>query len=151
MAVRSMLCVAAVALLWSGGASAHLDGDVASVQADAAALYGLTHATALLSYDVQQIDTAAGLTVREFVARDGTVFALSWTGPVLPDMRQLLGQHFGDYTAALAALDQPGLRRSVRIALPGLVVESGGHLRAYSGRAYLPARVPDGVSLSELR
>jgi Protein of unknown function (DUF2844) len=39
----------------------------------------------------------------------------------------------------------------VRIATSDLVVESEGHLRAYVGRGYLPALVPAGVSIGELR
>jgi hypothetical protein len=38
----------------------------------------------------------------------------------------------------------------LRVALPGLIVESGGHLRAYAGRAYLPALVPAGVPAADL-
>ena len=45
----------------------------------------------------------------------------------------------------------PELRRALRLALPDLVIESGGHMRAYRGRAYLPARVPDGVSTADLK
>jgi hypothetical protein len=30
-------------------------------------------------------------------------------------------------------------------------VQSGGHMRAYAGRAYLPQNVPNGVDLGELR
>jgi hypothetical protein len=79
------------------------------------------------------------------------VFAVSWTAPVLPDLHRLLGSYFNEYTTALAALNRPGLRRSVRIASSGLVVESAGHLRAYAGRAYLPAFVPAGVQWADLR
>lgn len=89
--------------------------------------------------------------VREFLNQDGAVFAVSWSGPVLPDLQQLLGPHFAEYSSALAALAHPGLQRSVRVASSGLVVESGGHMRAYAGRAYLPARIPSGVSVAELR
>jgi hypothetical protein len=55
-----------------------------------------------------------------------------------------------EYATALAALNHPGLHRSLRVALPELIVESGGHLRAYAGRAYLPALVPAGVPAADL-
>lgn len=138
-------------LCWGGPVSAHLGSDVAGVQSDTLALRGVDHVTGLVRYDVHQIDAAAGISVREFVTRSGTVFAVSWTGPVPPDLQQLLGRYFPAYAAGLAALDHPGLRRSVRIALADLVVEAGGHLRAYAGRAYLPALVPAGVAVAELR
>jgi Protein of unknown function (DUF2844) len=138
-------------LVWSGSVSAHLGSDLSSVQADSIVLHGVVRTTALVDYDVHEIDAAAGLTVREFVTRGGTVFALSWAGPVPPDLQLLLGNYFGAYAAGLAALKSPGRNRSVRIALADLIVESSGHLRAYSGRAYLPALMPAGVSIADLR
>jgi hypothetical protein len=32
-----------------------------------------------------------------------------------------------------------------------LVVQSGGQMRAFFGRAYLPAQVPQGVALDDIR
>ena len=95
--------------------------------------------------------SAATWRVREFLNRDGVVFAVAWTGPVMPDLQRLLGGSFPAYTAALRALANPGLHRDLRIASSELVVESGGHLRAYVGRAYLPALIPIGTSISDLR
>ena len=38
--------------------------------------------------------------VREYVNSSGTVFAIAWEGPWLPDLRQVLGDHFESiYTA----------------------------------------------------
>src|SRR4051812_5246505 len=37
---------------------------------------------------------ASGTRVVEYVNREGVVFAVSWTGPFLPDLRELLGRHF---------------------------------------------------------
>ena len=133
-----------------GTADAALGGDAASVLSDGAALQGAVNATGMLAYEVDEIIGTADLRVREFVGVDGTVFAVSWSGPVLPDLQRLLGNSFNAYAAAVAGMPHPGLRRSVHVSLPGLVVESGGHLRAYTGRAYLPARVPDGVRVSDI-
>jgi hypothetical protein len=135
---------------WAGPAHAALGGGAASVLADGSELHGVVHAEARPRYDIQEI-TADGMRVREYLSRDGVVFGVGWSGPVAPNLQRLLGTHFEAYTAALAALNRPGLHRSVRVALPGLVVESGGHLRAYAGCAYLPLAVPDGVSTAELR
>ena len=136
--------------LWVGSAHAALGGDSASVLADGAELHGVVNSVISQQYDIQEITTDTGLRVREYVNRDGVVFAVSWAGPVLPDLQRLLGTHYVEYTAALAALNHPGLHRSIRVALPELIVESGGHLRAYAGRALLPALVPPGVSAADL-
>jgi hypothetical protein len=135
---------------WVGPARAGLGGDAASALADGSDLPGVVNSFKLPLYDIQEITADTGMRVREYVNRDGIVFAVSWTGPVLPDLQRLLGTHYVEYTTALAALNHPGLHRSLRVALPDLIVESGGHLRAYSGRARLPALVPAGVSAADL-
>jgi Protein of unknown function (DUF2844) len=132
-------------------ACAALGSDAPSVLADAANLSGAMSSEVLQQYTIEEISAESGMRVREFLNRDGVVFAVSWSGPALPDLQQLLGAHYAEYSAAVAALSHPGLQRSVRVASPGLVVESGGHLRAYAGRAYLPALIPPGVSAVELR
>jgi hypothetical protein len=132
-------------------AHASLAGDAASVSSDAGALHGVVQASILPQFEIQQIVTDNGIQVREYLNREGTVFAVTWAGPVVPDLPQLLGAQFAAYAAALAARDHLGLHRSVRVATSSLVVESDGHLRAYVGRAYLPEMIPIGVSAAQLR
>jgi hypothetical protein len=130
-------------------AQAALGGSEATVFADQ------SHTNAALTtapgarYTVHQLQVPAGATVREFVGPDGVVFAVAWQGPVMPDLRQLLGPYFGQYVDAVAA--RRGVRGPVAIALPGLVVESSGRQRAFSGRAYVPGSVPPGVAVDDLR
>ena len=138
-------------LCWSARAGAHLGGDPSGVGADALKLQGAVRTSTLVDYDVQQIATAAGGTVSEYLTRGGEVFAITWSGPAPPDLTQLLGPYFAEYSAGLASLDHPGSKRAVRVVSPALIVESSGHLRAYSGRAYLPALVPAGVPLAAIR
>jgi hypothetical protein len=138
-------------MLTTGVADACLGGNAASVQADAAAFGGDVHTRTLQAYDVDEIAVPGGLSVREYVGRDGIVFALSWSGPAPADLPQLLGDYLAQYTAGAAAQARPGLRRGVRIDLPDLLVETGGHLRAYAGRAFLPARLPPGVAPADIR
>jgi hypothetical protein len=146
-----MLALVAMNALWSGPACAGLGGDAAGVVADGAELHGSLSSTSLPQYEIDEITTDTGMRVREYLGRDGVVFAVSWSGPALPDLHRLLGTHYVEYTTALAALTRPGLHRSVRIASSELVVESGGHLRAYAGRAYLPMLVPAGIATADLR
>jgi len=151
---RSIQCAALLLTvgnpLWVDSARAGLGGDADSALGDGSDLHGVVNSVSLPQYDIQEITTETGMRVREYVNRDGVVFAVSWTGPVLPDLQRLLGTHYVEYTTALAALNHPGLHRSLRVALPDLIVESGGHLRAYAGRARLPALVPAGVSAADL-
>jgi hypothetical protein len=111
-----MLAFVAMNALWTGPACAGLGGDAAGVAADEAELHGALNSTSLLEYEIEEITTDNGMRVREYLGRDGVVFAVSWSGPALPDLHLLLGTHYVEYTTALAALTRPGLHRSVRIA-----------------------------------
>ena len=131
-------------------AHAALGGGASSVAADAQSLGGAVNATPLQTYDIEEIDAASGMRVREFLDRAGVVFAVTWSGPVMPDLRQLLGSDYAAYARAVAALDRAGLSRSLKVVLPDAIVEVGGHLRAYSGRAFRPAALPAGITVADL-
>lgn len=84
-----------------------------------------------------------GITVKQYAAPDGRIFAVSWSGPAKPDLQALLG-------AAFPAMNQPDKERSslglgvVRQA--NLVIESYGRLRDFHGDAYIPSLTPQGFA-----
>lgn len=127
-----------------------LGGDAASVTADRQSMKGTLAAEQRNGYTVDTIKTPAGLAVREYLS-SGSVFAVTWSGPLLPDLRQLLGGYFDRYLqAARDARARHGRRSALAIQQPDLVVHSGGHMRSFVGRAYLPAMVPSGVDAEAL-
>ena len=132
-------------------ARAALGGDAASVASDADALHGVIHSTPLQQYDIHEITSDNGMRLREFQDRSGVIFAIVWSGPAMPDLQKLLGTSYRTYATALAAATHPGLKRPLRIATSDLVVETDGHMRAFSGRAYLPALIPAGTRPADLR
>lgn len=125
-------------------AAAELGGNVSSIQADQEHMKGTRHVTTNAAYSVHEIQAATGTTVREFVSPAGTVFAVAWQGPSTPDLQQLLGPYFAQYSQAIQT--KRAGRQPVAIRQPGLVVEAGGHMRSFSGRAYLPQLMPQGVA-----
>jgi len=156
MAVRSVarsypFVLVAIGSLWVGEARACLGGDLTSVLDDAAELHGAVQTSPLQQFEIKEITSDNGMRVREFLNRKGIVFAVTWAGPAAPDLQRLLGTQFAVYTTALTSRTRLGLQRSVRVATPELVVESAGHLRNFTGRAYLPAMLPVGVTTAELR
>jgi len=154
MRLRSTLLASSLLListLWFAPARASLGGGAESILADAEELQGVLQPSLHAHFQVQEIISENGILVREFMSRGGLVFAISWQGPAMPDLKQLLGAQYAAYAAAIEAQKRPGLRRAVRIATPDLVVESEGHLRAFVGRSYLPGLIPAGVSVDELR
>ena len=100
------------------------------------------------AYRVHEITLPSGTSLREFVAPSGMVFAISWQGPIRPDLRQALGQYFEPFVSAPRANFAD--RRHLQIQQGDLVVRMSGHMRALSGRAYLVSAIPSGVSIGDL-
>lgn len=154
---KVLLTAAALAILLPAfPAWAALGGGVATVQADQIHMQGSLRKTAATSYTVHEIQSASGVVVREYVASvgesAGIVFAVAWQGPWPPDMRQILGSYFNHYVQAAKAQSAARVgRRPVVIDEPGLVVQVGGHPRAFTGRAYVPGMLPAGVRAEEIR
>jgi hypothetical protein len=130
-------------------AAAALGEPETSVQSDVARLRGSITVTSRASYRLHEIQLPSGTVVREFAGSDGKVFAVAWKGPTVPNLRQTLGQYFDNYMAAAKA-PHAG-HHHLQIRQSDLVVEVGGHMRAFSGLAYLPQALPSGVSVGDLR
>jgi hypothetical protein len=127
---------------------AALGGDVTSVQADQAHMRAQRRVIQNAAYTVHEMQTESTTVVREFVSPQGKVFGLSWQGPTRPDLQQMLGTYYSEFASARPARRMHG---PVTIRTPNLVVESGGHMRALSGRAYVPAMVPADVRLEDIK
>jgi hypothetical protein len=133
-------------------ALAALGGDISSVQADKAQMKGTLKTTEAEAYTVHEITAPGNTIVKEYVSPAGKVFAITWHGQFIPNMQQLLGTYFDQYEQAAKTQREshPG-HRPVSIQQPELVFQNGGHMRAYLGRAYVPAMVPQGVNPDALQ
>ena len=140
--------IATLAMTVSQSAIAWLGGDAATVVADQVHINGKLVVSRTQKYTVHEIQAPSGTAVREFASPAGTVFGVAWSGPTMPDLRQLLGPYFDQYLGAAA---QRNRRGPVLIEQPGLVVQSSGHMRAFAGQAYLPDGIPAGVAKEEIR
>jgi Protein of unknown function (DUF2844) len=129
----------------AGPAAATLGGDRSTVETDRAALNGVRSESSAAGYEVEEIATPGGGRVREYLTPDGKVFALSWRGPRIPDLRQLLGAYYERFAESGT---QPHIasRRHLVIRQPGLVVESHGRMGAFVGRAWDPQLLPQSFS-----
>ncbi len=102
-------------------------------------------------WTAQQTTLDTGTTVQEFSTANGIVFAVTWQGPVLPDLQTLLGKHFLAYAkTASQARENHRFGGAVLVTGPELVMHSGGRMRNFSGYAYVPALVPAGVNIADL-
>jgi len=133
-------------------ALAALGGDVASVHEDQAQMKGTLKTTEGTTYTVHEIKGAAGIVVREYVSPDDKVFGVAWQGPAMPNLQQILGSYFETFSeAAQAQRAAHRARGPLYIQQPGLVVESTGHARTFSGRAFDPGKLPQGVTVNDIR
>jgi len=134
----------------ASSAWAALGDNSASPQSDAVRMNGTLRSISSAQYTIQEIRTPGGQTIREFVSAGGSVFGVAWEGPTTPDLQQLLGSYFEQFRQISGQLQgQPG--GPLVIETPNLVVQQSGHLRAFRGRAYLPAALPNGVQASEIQ
>jgi hypothetical protein len=96
-------------------------------------------------YSVRTTTLSTGTEVHEYVSDQGIVFAVSWQGPFKPNLRKLLGRHFGKIAnhegrKAKSSRSQKELKDSE------VVIRTSGHMRAYEGQAWLPSQFPAGFS-----
>jgi hypothetical protein len=147
--VTILLSAVLIAALGPRIAGATLGEPEITVQSDVAQLRAsIKNSSDRASYRVHEIQLPGGTLLREFVAPGGNVFAVAWNGPTKPNLRQALGKYFD----AMVSAPKPKFadRRHLQIQQGDLVVQGSGHMRAFSGRAYLASAVPSGVDLEDL-
>jgi Protein of unknown function (DUF2844) len=145
--------IVTLVLAFPANASATLGRDTSSVDADRVRMQGaLLRIARSDTYTIHEMRSSTGTTVREYVSSSGTVFAVTWQGPWLPDLRQVLGAYFDDYQRALqATAGKRRARGSLTIDQPDLMVQASGHPRAFSGRAFVPRLMPLRVQPETIR
>ncbi|PVX71993.1 DUF2844 domain-containing protein [Paraburkholderia unamae] len=147
---RAAACACALSCLSLAAAPAHAAlGDAPTVPPGASSHPLAGGAARVVSY----VDDG-GATVNEYVASaSGTVFAYTWQGPTQPNLEALLGRYAADWRSAAAAQHAAGRDdlHGARVVGAQVVVETGGHMRAYAGRAWLPAALPEGVAEGDLQ
>jgi len=159
LSVRSARRISLRSLVWLGSlawamgavslpAVAALGESATSVEADRESMNANVTLNRFADYTVQELQAPTGILVKEYVSSQGLVFAVSWQGPVMPDLRQLLGHYF-DRLAEAA--DKRGGHRQLTIRDTDLVVQSSGRMRSFNGRAYLPQLVPSGVAVEKIQ
>lgn len=143
-ACRCVLCFGV-----SATAFGSLGDNVKTVQSDQVHMKAALRTTQGAGYEIHELQSESGVRVREYVSPAGQVFAVSWQGPFMPDLQKLLGVYFEQF--AQAAKSKRVRRGPLIIRLPGLVVESSGHMRSFAGRAYVPQMLPQDVRAESIR
>ncbi len=148
------LVLAAALIGGAGRAHAALGDPATAVANDRAALQGSLKTTSTAAFDVHEITAPADTTVREYASRDGTVFAVTWSGPRVPDLHVVLGRYYAAYvagaTAAAGRTHRAG-HHVLSFTAPSLTAEVVRFQRRALGRVYLPTHLPAGVTPGDLR
>ena len=142
------LIAAAFCMMATVSSFAALGGDVNSVQADQAQMRAQRRVTQTAGYTIHEMQAPSGNVVREFVSPEGKVFGVAWQGQTLPNFQQVLGSYYNQFISSAPHRRTHG---PVTIQQPGFVVQSGGHMRALTGRAYVPEMIPSGVKVEEIK
>jgi hypothetical protein len=140
----------AALLFLPGLAFATLGQDATTIEKDRVQFQARRAVTQAAGYTVHELTMSGGAHVREYLDSAQRVFAVSWSGGGIPDLQQLLGSsYFPRYRSAAQAAGRS--RRGVAVDESDLVIHTGGHFRAFFGVAYLPARMPPGVTPEQIR
>jgi hypothetical protein len=119
-----------------------------SIEADAAKAEAVVRPSTEENYTVYEFQTSSGILVREYAAPGGNVFAVTWRGPWMPDLRQLLGSYFEVFRRAERG--HHARRRPFVVQEPDFVLHSSGRTRSFFGGAHVPSLVPAGVRVEAL-
>lgn len=141
--MRIALAVFLALLLGEGPAWAVLGEYEGSVSLDQQVVRGERRSIARQGYMLHQITSPSGMTVNEFVSPAGLVFGVSWHGPTMPNLQQLLGSYYVQFQQA--SRSRVRRRGPLVVRTDKLVVESGGHMRSFHGRAYVPGLFPSNI------
>ena len=151
------LAVVAVAPLigFSLPASASLGGNVSSVESDRAQMNASVQVMQHDTYEVHEMQAPGGTVVDEYVSPAGHGVCRHLARPVSSSH----AADFGNVLSAVLRGFAGGSRRSqkctgivpLNIQQQGLVVQTGGHMRAHSGRAYDPNLLPQGFTVDEIQ
>jgi Protein of unknown function (DUF2844) len=147
--MRILLCVVAALLLGTAPAWAVLGEYENSVTTDQQRVHGRAQEIVRQGYRIQEITAPNHTTIREYISPEGRVFGVSWQSFTMPNLQDLLGSYFAQFHELMKS--QRRHRGPVIVRTDSLVVESGGHMRAFRGRAYAPKLMPASVTAKEVQ
>ena len=99
--LRAAQWLSVLLLAYAGAGHAALGGAAETFDTQASTLVAGVSAAGT-AYLVRNTLLATGTRVSEYVSAGGVVFAVTWDGPMLPDLKVLLGKHFDTMVAESA-------------------------------------------------
>jgi hypothetical protein len=162
MIIRNRIFVV-LAFLWqaapAAGLTAGLGESAPSLPSDRkvvhSALQNSSADSSASQYTLYTVTTDGGTSVNEYASPQGTIFAVTWRGPMPPNLQQLFGTYYAQYQVAVAAAAasdsaSQGDHRHQNLSNDDLVVTATARQRYYRGRAFVRSLVPSGVVVDDL-
>ncbi|WP_233888735.1 DUF2844 domain-containing protein [Paraburkholderia flagellata] len=150
--LRNAAFIVALCFSFSQATFAALGDKVTTVATDRAQMMAQRGTQSAPSYTVEELRLPGGTLVREYVNPAGIVFGVTWQGPEMPDLAQLLGTYMDEARTGVKAFrEKHGGVGPVAVSSGGLVLQAGGHMGQYRGRAYLPAAIPASVTVEAIQ
>jgi|APCry1669189034_1035192.scaffolds.fasta_scaffold05507_3 hypothetical protein len=124
---------------------AELGSNIASVMAEQKGFNSQLTTSNQNGATVYTLTLPSGTVIQEYASANGVIFALSWSGPELPNLQAILGNHFKDY---LTGIKQS--RGAFSINTESIAIQSAGMMGAFQGFALLPKQAPVGFTIQNL-
>lgn len=149
--MKAVLTISLGLILAAIPAWATLGQSEASVTSDELHMKSEHRVQEFQNYKVHELTVAKGVTVREFVSPQGSVFGVTWQGRSTPDMNQLLGTYVNNLQTATRAQTKIIPRRGMTVKTNDFVYSNFCRMRTCQGSAYVPSLMPSNVSAEVLR
>ena len=133
------------ALLLPCASRAELGGNIASILSEQKEFNSQLSSAQQNGVNVYTQTLPSGIVLQEYLSSNGVIFAVTWSGPSLPNLQVLLGGYFKDYLVAIKES-----RRSVYLSNENIVIQSSGMMGAFQGFAFLPKQAPAGFTPNNL-
>jgi len=141
--------ICALAIFMAQPAAAGLGDHKTAIAGDSSRLHATISRQTTSLYEASRLDLPIGTHVAEFAGADGKVFAVSWNGPVRPNLQVLLGSYYPRFQADATA-SRIRMRGGMASTHADFVVRTGGRPGYFWGYAFLPGEVPAGFSMRDL-
>lgn len=143
---RKVLCILSLgSLLLPAISSAELGGNTESIFSEQKVFNSQLSNTQQSGVVVYTHRLPSGIILQEYLSANGTIFAVTWSGPSLPNLEVLLGTYFKDYLVAIKES-----RRAVYLNNENIIIQSSGMMGAFQGFAFLTKQAPAGFTPNNL-
>ena len=139
-------------LLWACAGSSHaaLGGAVANLTSSALSQREVVQTLTSTTATYRETVLTNGTVVHEYRGADSIVYAVTWHGPFLPDLQALLGTYFETLRSPPNQASRKG-SAGLRVLQSDIGLIAGGHMGAFEGKAWIPAKLPAAVTANDLK